>query len=100
MAGSSYSKTDPYATLMRMKDDHMQNGQLRPGYNVQVSSESQFVIHYTLHQTTNDLNTLVPHIDSFEHLYEFWPEELIADAGGYGGEETMSSWNKSRLTLT
>ncbi|MDQ0476558.1 transposase, partial [Chryseobacterium sp. MDT2-18] len=37
----SYSKTDPDATFMRMKDDHMQNGQLKPAYNVQVSSESQ-----------------------------------------------------------
>lgn len=82
----SYSKTDPDATFMRMKDDHMQNGQLKPAYNVQVSSESQFVIHYTLHQTTNDLNTLKPHLASFENLYEFLPEQLTADAG-YGSEE-------------
>lgn len=82
----SYSKTDPDATFMRMKDDHMQNGQLKPAYNVQVSSESQFVIHYTLHQTTNDLNTLKPHLESFENLYEFLPEQLTADAG-YGSEE-------------
>lgn len=51
---NSYSKTDPDATFMRMKEDHMQNGQLKPGYNVQISSESQFVIHYTLHQQTNN----------------------------------------------
>lgn len=82
----SYSKTDPDATFMRMKDDHMQNGQLKPGYNVQVSSESQFVIHYTLHQTTNDLNTLKPHLESFENLYKTLPEQLTADAG-YGSEE-------------
>lgn len=82
----SYSKTDPDATFMRMKDDHMQNGQLKPGYNVQVSSESQFVIHYTLHQTTNDLNTLKPHLESYENLYETLPEQLTADAG-YGSEE-------------
>ena len=85
-ARGSYSKTDPDATFMRMKDDHMQNGQLKPGYNVQLSSESQFVIHYTLHQTTNDLNTLKPHLDTFESLYEFLPEQLTADAG-YGSEE-------------
>ncbi len=82
----SYSKTDPDATFMRMKDDHMQNGQLKPAYNVQVSSESQFVIHYTLHQTTNDLNTLEPHLNTFEELYEFLPQQLTADAG-YGSEE-------------
>ena len=82
----SYSKTDPDATFMRMKDDHMQNGQLKPGYNVQVSSESQFVIHYTLHQSTNDLGTLRPHLEAFEYLYEFLPQQLTADAG-YGSEE-------------
>ncbi|MED4904530.1 transposase, partial [Parageobacillus thermoglucosidasius] len=31
---NSFSKTDPDATFMRMKDDHMKNGQLKPGYNV------------------------------------------------------------------
>ena len=82
----SYSKTDPDATFMRMKDDHMRNGQLKPAYNVQVSSESQFVVHYTLHQTTNDLGTLKPHLETFEYLYEFLPEQLTADAG-YGSEE-------------
>lgn len=82
----SYSKTDPDATFMRMKDDHMQNGQLKPAYNVQVSSESQFVVHYTLHQTTNDLNTLRPHLNTFEDIYHFLPEQLTADAG-YGSEE-------------
>lgn len=82
----SYSKTDPDATFMRMKDDHMMNGQLKPAYNVQISSESQFVIHYSLHQTTNDLGTLKPHLETFEQSYKFLPEQLTADAG-YGSEE-------------
>ena len=33
---NSYSKTDPDATFMRMKEDHMKNGQLKPAYNVQI----------------------------------------------------------------
>lgn len=92
----SYSKTDPDATFMRMKDDHMQNGQLKPAYNVQVSSESQFVIHYTLHQTTNDLNTLKPHLESFESLYNFLPEQLTADAG-YGSEQNYELLEKKSI---
>ncbi len=92
----SYSKTDPDATFMRMKDDHMQNGQLKPGYNVQVSSESQFVVHYTLHQTTNDLNTLRPHLENFESLYEFLPEQLTADAG-YGSEENYELLEQKQI---
>lgn len=93
---NSYSKTDPDATFMRMKDDHMQNGQLKPGYNVQVSSESQYVIHYTLHQTTNDLNTLKPHVESFEYLYNFLPKELTADAG-YGSEENYEYLEEKQI---
>lgn len=41
---NSYSKTDPDATFMHMKDDHMRNGQLKPGYNVQFAVNSQFIV--------------------------------------------------------
>lgn len=92
----SYSKTDPDATFMRMKDDHMNNGQLKPGYNVQISSQSQFVIHYSLHQTTNDQNTLKPHFDTFEYLYGFLPEQLTADAG-YGSEENYQYLEQKQI---
>jgi len=47
---NSYSKTDPGATFMRMKEDHMLNGQLKPGYNLQISSSDQYVVNYSLHQ--------------------------------------------------
>jgi len=92
----SYSKTDPDATFMRMKEDHMQNGQLKPAYNVQVSSESQFVIHYTLHQTTNDLPTLKPHLNTFADLYQFLPEQLTADAG-YGSQENYDFLEQNNI---
>lgn len=83
---SSYSKTDPDATFMRMKEDHMKNGQLKPGYNVQISSEDQFIINYTLHQDTNDIHTLKPHLEHHEYLYQELPQALTADAG-YGSQE-------------
>nr|WP_227985791.1 hypothetical protein [Streptococcus ruminantium] len=41
----SFSKTDTDATFMWMKDDHMKNGQLKPGYNLQIATENQFVLH-------------------------------------------------------
>jgi len=83
---SSYSKTDPDANFMRMKEDHMKNGQLKPGYNVQISSEDQFIVNYTLHQDTNDIHTLKPHLENHEYLYQSLPESLTADAG-YGSQE-------------
>jgi len=82
----SLSKTDPDATFMRMKDDHMLNGQLKPAYNWQISTQNQYILGYTLHQTTTDTATLPVHLESLkEHLGEL-PEVLVADAG-YGSEE-------------
>ena len=45
---NSYSKTDHDATFMRMKEDHMKNGQLKPGYNLQIATNSQFVLSYNV----------------------------------------------------
>jgi hypothetical protein len=54
----SYSKTDTDATFMRMKEDHMKNGQLKAGYNLQVSRNNQYITHYSIHQATTDSTTL------------------------------------------
>jgi transposase len=83
---NSYSKTDPDATFMRMKEDHMLNGQLKPAYNLQISTNNQFILHYTTHQTPGDTRTLIPHLDSFQSIYNKLPQELVADAG-YGSQE-------------
>ncbi|SPZ88045.1 Transposase domain (DUF772) [Sphingobacterium multivorum] len=55
---NSYSKTDPDATFMRMKEDHMKNGQLKPGYNIQISTSNQYIVNYTIHPTPTDTTTL------------------------------------------
>jgi len=55
---NSMSKTDPELTFMRMKEDSMQNGQLKPGYNLQANSNNQYITNYTLAQTTADTITL------------------------------------------
>ncbi|TWI99943.1 transposase, IS4 family [Mucilaginibacter frigoritolerans] len=83
---NSFSKTDPDATFMRMKEDHMLNGQLKPAYNLQISTQDQFVLNYTLHQTSTDYQTLPSHIDQYETLYDTLPEAVVADAG-YGSDE-------------
>lgn len=60
---SSYSKTDVDATFMRMKEDHLQTGQLKPAYNVQAGTEEQFIINYTIHQTTVDAPVFKEHME-------------------------------------
>jgi transposase len=83
---NSYSKTDPDATFMRMKEDHMLNGQLKPGYNWQISTENQYILGYTIHQTANDTTTLQSHLESLKENLGKMPDTLVADAG-YGSEE-------------
>jgi transposase len=83
---SSFSKTDTDATFMRMKEDHMKNGQLKPAYNLQISSHNQFITNYSIHQNTTDTNTLIEHLEEFKNAYGVSPELVVADAG-YGSEE-------------
>lgn len=87
---NSYSKTDEDATFMRMKDDHMQNGQLKPGYNLQIGTENQFIVNYTLHQAANDMPVLKSHLEDTKaqlaSIGKPMPKRASADAG-YGSEE-------------
>ena len=83
---NSYSKTDPDATFMRMKDDHMRNGQLKAGYNAQISTENQFITHASIHQTPGDTATLPSHLEGFSKTYGKQSCEVVADAG-YGSEQ-------------
>ena len=87
---NSYSKTDPDATFMRTKDDHMKNGQLKPCYNWQFGTENQYVINYTTHQTSSDMSVFTSHMDDTLALLESIdapvPKRVGADAG-YGSEE-------------
>lgn len=86
---NSYSKTDTDATFMRMKEDHMKNGQLKPGYNLQVSSNNQYIVDYSIHQTTADTTTLETHLDSHQEQYGKYPDVVVADAG-YGSEQNYA----------
>ena len=83
---NSMSKTDPDATFMRMKEDAMNNGQTKPGYNLQIGTENQFIIDFGLFPNPNDTQTLPPFLSSFAGRYGHMPEEDCADSG-YGSEE-------------
>jgi len=86
---NSFSKTDKDATFMRMKDDHMKNGQLKPGYNVQIGTEGQFITGFSLHQRAGDPGCLIPHLDLLKKYNRPLPKNLIADSG-YGSEENYA----------
>ncbi len=82
----SYSKTDPDATFMGMKEDHYGNAQLKPAYNWQVSTTDQYIVNYTIHQSPGDTLMFKPHMENFEDLYGRYPEAVTAD-GAYGNQE-------------
>ena len=83
---NSMSKTDPDATFMRMKEDAMNNGQTKPGYNLQISAENQFITDFALFTNPTDTLTLIPFFNSFLDRYGHLPSVAVADSG-YGSEE-------------
>ena len=83
---NSCSKTDESATFMRMKEDAMNNGQTKPGYNLQIGTENQFITDFGLFQTPGDTLTMIPFSLSYFGRYGRFPLADVADSG-YGSEE-------------
>ena len=94
---NSYSKTDHDATFMRMKEDHMKNGQLKPGYNVQISTENQFITHYGIFQRPTDTLTYITYQKAFRDRYGRLSETNVADSG-YGSEENYKFMFENGIT--
>ena len=94
---NSYSKTDPDATFMRMKEDAMLNGQLKPGYNVQISTENQFITNFGIYQRPTDTLTMISYLESFRTRYGMQSEEIVADSG-YGSEENYGYMFRNGMT--
>lgn len=88
MDRNSYSKTDVEATFMRMKDDHMRNGQLKPRYNVQIAVENYFIIHTYISNDRTDYNTLIPVLEKHKVAFGHQPKEVTADSG-YSSEQNL-----------
>ena len=93
---NSFSKTDTDASFMRMKEDHMLNGQLKPGYNFQISTNNQYIVNYSLHPTTADTTTLKEHTEIYKQQYQHLPQTITADAG-YGSEENYQYLQQNNI---
>ena len=85
----SYSKTDTDATFMRMKEDYMHNGQLKPGYNVQIAVESEYIVGVGLFHNPTDTTTLIPFMERIQRGSGIRIQNVVADAG-YASEENYS----------
>ena len=90
---NSYSKTDPEATCMRMKEDRgAEKAWPKPAYNVQLGTEGQFVVGYSVHNQSSDPITLIPHLKKLKHQ----PKNMVADAA-YGSEENYAYLEEHQL---
>ena len=86
---NSYSKTDPDATFMRMKEDAMRNGQLKPAYNIQHGVDSEYITWVDISAHPTDTRTLIPLLKDMEKHLSFKYTEIVADAG-YESEENYA----------
>lgn len=92
---NSYSKTDTDATFMHMKDDHMRNAQLKPGYNVQIGVDSEYIVAVDLFSDRNDVWTLVPFLEQMKKRLGYTYPSVTADSG-YESEEGYHYLEKNR----
>lgn len=83
---NSYSKTDTDATFMRMKEDAMKNGQLKPAYNIQHGVDAEYIVWLAVGPEPSDVTTLVPFLKNMESHLKFKYKNIVADAG-YESEE-------------
>jgi transposase len=87
---SSYSKTDADASSMRMKEDRgAEKPWPKPAYNVQIGTEGQFVVGFSVHGRAGDTACLIPHMENLRSQLGRLPENVVADAG-YGSEENYA----------
>jgi len=88
---NSFSKTDPDATFMRMKDDHMMNGQLKPGYNLALGVSGEYIVGVDISSERSDQLTLIPLLDRMEQGMDGKRFENIGLDAGYESEENYTA---------
>lgn len=86
---NSYSKTDPNATFMRMKEDAMLNGQLKPAYKLQHGVDAEYIVWVGISAHPTDVHTLIPFLEDMEKHIPFKYQRIVADAG-YESEENYA----------
>ncbi len=87
---SSYAKTDPDASCMRMKEDRgAEKPWPKPAYNVQIGTEGQFIVGFSVHGRAGDTTCLIPHLENLRTHFGRLPKNIVTDAG-YGSEENYA----------
>jgi transposase len=94
---NSYAKTDPDASCMRMKEDRgAEKPWPKPAYNVQIGTEGQFIVGFSVHGNAGDPTCLIPHLEQVERNLGRLPKTIVADAA-YGSEENYAYVDQHHL---
>jgi transposase len=95
---SSYAQTDPDATCMRMKEDRgAERAWPKPAYNVQLGTEDQFIVGFSVHDQAGDTGCLIPHLEQVRaNTGGRLPQNVVADAG-YGSEENYAYLDQQQV---
>ena len=91
---SSFSKTDKDATFMHMKEDHMRNAQLKPGYNLQFGVEGEYITGVDLSSERSDQLTFIPLLERMHAHTGTAYGDVTCDAG-YESEENYTYFENS-----
>jgi transposase len=95
---NSYSKTDHDATFMHMKEDYMRNGQLKPGYNVNVATSNEFIIGTYISADRSDIQTLIPFMKQLKKDYKGYDIGKVVVDSGYESEENYCWFEDDPVT--
>lgn len=93
---NSCSKTDKDATFFRMKEDHQGMSQLKPGYNIQIATQNQFILGYGVYQKAADTSVFIPFMERLKTQIKIPPRNVTTDAG-YGSEENYDYITRNNI---
>lgn len=93
---NSFSRTDRDATFMHMKEDHMRNAQLKPGYNVQIGVEAEYIVGIDISSERSDPLTLIPLLKRMNQFLDGKKHKNIVADAGYESEENYSYLEESK----
>jgi len=89
---NSFSKTDPDAVAMMMKDKLT----IRPAYNEGIAVENGFVLNYVVDDNCGDSVSFIPLMEGVIENIEGIPENANSD-GAYGSEENHSFLEEKKI---
>lgn len=84
---NSYSKTDPDASFMRLKDDSFDSKVLSPAFNIQMATSNGYILNSTISNLASDTRQLEKMLDELENVKALSDESVILADPGYGSRE-------------